>query len=417
MTETTSRPSGAMGGPTTVAVGLVATLGASYVVSQFLRNSIGVLAPTLTTEIGLTARDLALISSLFFFVFLAVQIPLGVVIDRFGPKRCMLACAVLVVGSTLQFAVATDAAEMLAARALMGLGTSCFLMGPLTYYARTVAPERFAALAGLQLGVGTLGSLLATAPLAVATALVGWRAAFVAIALAMAVIGVLIALLLREPPAPSEARHETVAEGLRGVAAVWRQPDIPRLFVMHLTAYGGYVMIVGLWGGPYLTHVYGYDLTERGTLLFIPALTQAIGMIAWGAADRVFGGYRAATLAGAGSTAALLLILGVLGALPAWGLWAWLAAFGFCSAFLPAVIAHGRALFPPHLIGRGMTLMNMGTMGGGFLSQLMGGILIDRFDSVGGTYPLAAYQTVFLAQFVFCLAGLLVYRAVREPLR
>ncbi|MDC7785630.1 MFS transporter [Rhodoplanes sp. TEM] len=423
MTEQTSRPAAAAGGRTIVGGGtaavaaLVATLGATYVVSQFLRNGIAVLAPTLSAELGLSASDLALVSSVFFFVFVAMQIPLGVAIDRFGPKRIMLVFAVLVVGSTLLFAAATDAAEVFAARALMGIGTSCYLMAPLAYYARSFPPERFATLAGLQLGVGTLGSLLATAPLALAAAAVGWRTAFAATAVLMGLVGLLVAVLMREPAAEPEARHETLAEGLRGVAEAWRQPDAPRLFVMNLTAYASYALVVGLWGGPYLTHAYGHDLTARGALLFVPALTQAAGMIVWGAADRVFGGYRIPTLLGATATALLLLLLAVAGTLPPAGLWAWLAAFGFCSAFLPVVIAHGRALFPRRLVGRGMTLMNMGTMGGGFLSQLLGGLLINQFAAPGGVYPVDAYRAVFFAQFVFCVLGMLVYRAVRDPLR
>jgi MFS family permease len=425
MTENLSRPAGkatpaagaTLHATTTIAVGLVATLGATYVVSQFLRNAIGVLAPTLTAELGLSAPDLALIASIFFFVFVAAQIPLGVAIDRFGPKRCMLVCAVVVIAGTLQFAAAESAAEMVAARALMGLGTSCYLMAPLAFYARAVAPERFAMLAGLQLGLGTIGSLLGTAPLAFATAMVGWRAAFMATAVVMGLIGLLVALLVHEPPDDPAADKETLVDGLRGIGALWRQPDIPRLFFMNLTAYASYAMFVGLWGGPYLTHAYGYDLTASGTLLFIPALTQGIGMIVWGAADRLFGAFRPATFLGAGTTAALLLLLAAVGTLPAPALWVWLAAFGFCSAFLPAVIAHGRALFPPRLIGRGMTLMNMGTMGGGFLSQLLAGLLINLFESSGGQYPIDAYRAVFLAQSVLGLGGLLVYRAVREPLR
>ncbi|MFD2184952.1 MFS transporter [Rhodoplanes azumiensis] len=431
MTDHSSRPAVPAGGGTAVrataarsaprstarVMALVATLGAGYVVSQFLRNGIAVLAPTLTADLGLSAKDLALVSSVFFFVFVAVQIPLGVAIDRFGPKRVMLAFAGLVIGSTLLFAAAETATELLVARALMGIGTACYLMAPLAFYARAFPPERFATLAGLQLGVGTLGSLLATAPLALASAAVGWRATFAATAGLMGLIALLVAVLMREPQAAPETRRETVADGLRGVLAVWRLPDAPRLFVMNLTAYSSFALVVGLWGGPYLTDAYGHDLTARGALLFVPALTQVAGMIVWGAADRVFGGYKVPTLIGALATALLLLLLAVLGTLPAPALWAWLAAFGFCSAFLPVVIAHGRACFPDRLVGRGMTLMNMGTMGGGFLSQLLGGLLIHHFAPVAGRAPLDAYRAVFFAQFVFCLIGVLAYVKVRDRLR
>ena len=110
---------------------VVATLGTAYVASIFLRNSIGVIAPNLAADLALTGPQIALISSIYFFAFVAAQIPLGIAIDRYGPKRCMLVCAVMTVLSTLLFAGATSFGAMVAARVLMGLGTSCFLMAPL----------------------------------------------------------------------------------------------------------------------------------------------------------------------------------------------------------------------------------------------------------------------------------------------
>lgn len=400
-------------------VAIVATLGAAYIVSMFLRNSVGVLAPDLAQSLTLTAPQIALISSIYFFAFVAAQIPIGVVIDRYGPKRCMLVCAVVTVASTLLFAGATNFATMVAARVLMGLGTSCFLMAPLTLYARTFPPDRFALLTGIQLGVGALGGMIATAPLAYASAAIGWRASFAVVAGATAAISLLILALIHNDRdhRPADAPVETLGEAVRGVAQAWRCPDVGRLFVLNLTAYSSYVLIVGLWGGPYLTHVYGFSLTERGALLFIPALTQVLGMMAWGASERLFRGYKLAVYLGSGSTTALMLIVGITGRLPEPALWAWFIAFGACAAFTPVVIAHGKALFPPALVGRGMTLLNMGFMGGGFVSQLVSGYVINLFPAEDGAYPTAAYQAIFLLQAGFSLLGLMVYHGSRDPKR
>src|ERR1041384_5650235 len=127
---------------------LVGTLAAIYLVSQFLRNSVGVIAPDLAAEIGLSAGEIGLLSSAFFFAFAAAQLPLGVAIDRYGPKRCMLVCAAIALLGTVQFATAATPIGLIAARILMGLGSSCHLMAPLALYARRFAPERFTVLAG-----------------------------------------------------------------------------------------------------------------------------------------------------------------------------------------------------------------------------------------------------------------------------
>jgi hypothetical protein len=206
-------------------------------------------------------------------------------------------------------------------------------------------------------------------------------------------------------------------DSLRGVAGAWRCPDVGRLFLLNLSAYSSYVLVIGLWGGPYLTHVYGYDLKERGTLLFVAAATQVLGMIAWGATGRLFNGYKLAVYSGCGSTLALLLVVGLAGTLPPVALWGWFAAFGACSAFMPVVIAHGKALFPTPLVGRGITLLNMGTMGGGFVSQFVSGFVLELYPAQAGAYPLAGYRAIFLLQAGFAAIGLLFYRSTREPTR
>ena len=164
----------------------------------------------------------------------------------------MLVCAVVTVLCTLLFAGATGFVEMIVARVLMGLGTSCFLMAPLALYARTFPPDRFSVLAGLQLGIGAAGGLLATAPLAYATAAIGWRASFAVMAAAMAGLGLLVAALIRVSAKERAAKsgRESLMDSLRGVAGAWRCPDVGRLFLLNLSAYSSYVLVIGLWAGP-----------------------------------------------------------------------------------------------------------------------------------------------------------------------
>lgn len=395
---------------------LVTALASIYLVSQFLRNSVGVIAPNLAAEIGLTAGEIGLLSSAFFFSFAAAQLPLGVAIDRYGPKACMLVCAAIALVGTLAFAAATTPSGMVTARILMGLGSSCYLMAPLALYARRFPPERFTVLAGIQIGIGTVGTLLVTAPLAWATALIGWRATFMAVAGFLVACAALVAFVVREDRAGAHAAapRESLRESLAGIAEVARLPSFLPLFVMHVSCYSGYVLIVGLWGGPYLTHVYGYGLTERGDLLLIPAVTQIVGVVVWGHAERYVSAYKPMVFTGAFLSAVALGAFAVFGKMPPGALIALLAVFGFVTAYLPVLITHGRAILPPRLTGRGMTLFNVGTIGGVFVSQLATGMLIDLFPADGGVYPLAAYRTVFGFQAVFGLAACAVYLAARE---
>jgi MFS family permease len=177
---------------------LVATLVAIYSVSQFLRNSIAVIANDLARELDLSATEVGLLSSAFFLAFAAAQIPVGIAIDRYGPKRTMLASAVVCVAGTGLFAYAATGPMLIAARALMGLGCSTFFMAPLTIYARRFPPQNFAFLTSLQLGLGSAGTLVATAPLASAAAALGWRTAFAAVAALTAVAAFVVLLVIPE---------------------------------------------------------------------------------------------------------------------------------------------------------------------------------------------------------------------------
>ena len=402
---------------TAAGLAIVGTLCSIYIVSQFLRNSVGVIAPELAAEIHLSPAEIGLLSSAFFFSFAAAQMPLGLAIDRYGPKRCVVACAVLVIGGCVFFAYGTTASQLILGRVLLGLGSASFFMAPLAIYARWFAPERFSTLTGVHLGVGSVGTLCATAPLAMIAAAWGWRTAFLGIGvIALLIMATVIVLVRDDPPGRRAERHyETLGQSIAGLISAIRTPSVGRLFLLNLASYSSFVLIVGLWGAPYLTHHYGYDLKSRGELLFVPALTQIFGAFFWGPMDRVFGYHKAPVLLGCGITAAALAVLAVAGRPPLWSVVVLFVVIGFFSAMTPVQIAHGQSLFPTRLIGRGITLFNMAAMAGVFLSQTVTGVVIELFPTDSGIYPLNAYRSVFALQAAFLIVACIVYAGSHDP--
>jgi predicted MFS family arabinose efflux permease len=396
------------------AVFLIAVLAALYAVSQFLRNSIGVIANDLARELHLTATQTGFLSSAFFFAFAAVQIPIGILIDRYGPKRTMLATAVLTVVGTIFFAIAPSAPMLIAARALMGLGCSTFFMAPLVIYARRFPPERFAGLTSLQMGLANMGTLAATAPLAASAAVFGWRASFFAVAILTVVIVLAIAWVVPRD-AGSNRPNETWAAAFRGVAAALKVPSFWPVFFMHLTTYGCFASVIGLWGGPWLSDVHGADLGMRGNILLLGATAQICGMLLWGAMDRFWGSYKKPVLIGSTATVLLLVVL-VIVPLDRTSATIWFPLFGLCVAYTPILTSHGKSLFPSTLTGRGITLMNIGTMGGAFLSQSVTGMLIDLMGrSDQGLYRPEGYRLVFAALAGWLLLSLAFYLRAIDP--
>lgn len=406
--------------PTTVsgrsetALFMIAALVAAYAISQFLRNSIGVIANDLARELDLSATQTGLLSSAFFLSFAAVQIPVGIAMDRYGPKRTMLATAVLAVAGIALFALAPSASVLIAARALMGLGCSTFFMAPLVIYARRFPPQRFAGLTSLQMGLANIGTLSATAPLAVSASLLGWRASFLAVAgLTVAVALVIVWAVPKDSGAGR--RQESWSATFRGVAAALKVRSFGPVFFMHLTVYSCFATMIGLWGGPWLADVHGASLAGKGNILLLGAAAQMGGLLLWGAMDRFWGSYKRPVLAGGAAT---VLLLGILVFFPIdlASAAVWFALFGLSVAVTPILVAHGKSLFPPELTGRGITLMNMGTIGGAFLSQSVTGVLMDMVGrSDGGVYSPEGYRLVFSALAGWMLLSLIFYAGAIDP--
>jgi MFS family permease len=415
-TEPESAPSRGVSPLSAIAIAVVATLGMLYIVSQFLRSSVGVIAPNLAAEVGLSPMQLGLLSSIYFFCFAATQLPLGIALDRFGPKLCILVSVAFTVLGCVLFAWAYSASELVVARALLGFGTASFLMAPTALYARWFAPERFSTLAGIQLGVGSLGALFATAPLAAATSSFGWRATFLGVAGITVAIGALIWLIVTDDPpgVKTPRRNETLRESVAGIWQVIRTPSMGRIFLVQLSSYPSFLLVVGLWGGPYLTHIYGYDLIGRGEILFLSALAQVVGSFLWGPSDRIFGRYKLPIIIGTCTCLVSMVTLSVVGTLPAPLLLFVFVLIGFSTGMSSVVMSHGRSLVPPHLLGRTITLLNIGTMGGGFVVQFVSGAIIDLFPTEAGAYPLEAYRLVFGLQAAVVLIGLVAYSGSRD---
>lgn len=411
--------------PASAIVLMIAALIGIYMISQFFRNSIGVIGPDLARDFDLRAGDLSWLSSIFFFAFAAAQIPVGVAIDRFGPRPVMLTTAAITLAGAAAFAFAPGYSGLLLGRALLGLGCSSFYMGSLTIYAHEFPPSRFGQLTGMQLGAGSIGTLVATAPLSWAAQAWGWRGAFWGVAAVSAFMTLLVFLFVHESPdarAGRRARAESLAESLRGVGRAMRVPEFWTLFYMQLTVYSPFAAVLGLWAAPWLAQVHGVPPEGRGRMLFAMALAQIVGLFFWGGLDRPMRSYKRPALI---VIAGAIVVMGLAAAIniPTGWLMAYCAAFGFLTAGSPLITAHGKSLFPSDLTARGLTLMNIGTVGGVWAQQFVTGLVMDLFPyaqgPAGRVYPPEAYQAVFAVMAAELVIGVVLYLRVadRHPLR
>ena len=378
-------------------IGIV-SLVLAYVLSQFYRAFLAVMSPESISDLGVTAGDLADASGLWFLTFAALQIPVGVALDRIGPRAtAAVLFAVGGAGGAALFAVANGAWEIKIAMALIGVGCSPVLMANYYIFAREFSPTVFGSLAGVVIAVGSLGNIASSMPLAFAVEILGWRGSLWTLAALSLAVALSIAVLVRDPARLPPGPRGSVLDILR-IRALWLILPIMAVNYLPIGA------LRGLWVGPYMADMYGLDAGGIGRVTLAMGVAMVLGNLAYGPLDRVFGTRK--WLIFGGNT---LVVGGLLAlwALPVEGvLFAtlMLAGIGFFGASFPMVMAHGRAFFPPHLVGRGVTLLNLFGIGATGLAQVYTGHLKATAASAE-----AGYVAIFGFFALVMILGLVVY--------
>ncbi len=399
--------------------------------SQLHRASLSAIGPDVAHDLGLDPAALGAVGAAFFVALLVAQIPVGIALDRIGPRRLVAGLAVLAVAGAALEAQAATAAQLWGARFLTGLGCAASFMSAVVLCARWEAsphppgPDTAAAKdAGRQASTRMLtrvfalsqaGLVLAGAPLAFAALWLGWRGALLGTALLTAAMALLWWHGVRDAP-PGHARaapRETLGQALRGQFTVWATPGLPRLLAIHLVGYAAMATLLGVWAAPYLADVHGLDARARGLVLLAMVCGLPAGLLLLPRIEAMFGRTRT-VLAGALAAAACLSPLAAVAGLPLGGAVAALVALCVVSAYPVLVVAENRALFPDHMAGRAATTLNLAqVLGGAALPVLVGGI-VGLWPEVAGVRPEAAYRAGFAAVALCVLAGALGYWRLRR---
>ncbi|SPF75118.1 hypothetical protein ALP8811_00102 [Aliiroseovarius pelagivivens] len=385
-------------------VGII-TLIVAYVLSQFYRAFLAVMTPALKTDLGATPEDLAQASGAWFLVFALMQIPVGWALDNIGPRK--VAAGLLALGGAggaALFAMATTPDHILYAMILIGIGCSPVLMASYFIFARLYSPAVFGTLAGMVIGFGALGNIAGALPLALAVEQFGWRTCLWALATVTLVVAALIMVTVDNPPKVEV--EEGQAKG--SVLDLLKMPALWALFPLMFVNYAAAAGLRGSWAGPFLRDVYGLDTTGIGWVTMAIALAMVIGSFTYGPMDRIFGTRKWVIFTG--NIVAVFMVF-LLWFAPEAGIWRvalTMAAIGLFASSFPLLMAHGRSFYPPHLVGRGVTLMNMFGIGGVGVFQYASAS-VYRSAQGPDVSVTAPYQAVFLFFAVPGLIGCLLY--------
>lgn len=363
-----------------------------YYLSYMMRTVNAVISPDLTRELGLTASDLGLLTSTYFLAFGLAQIPVGIALDRYGPRRVEAALLLVTALGAALFASGDGLPTLASARGLIGLGVSACLMAGLKGFTQWFPRERLASMTGYIMSCGALGAVTASIPLEAVLPFIGWRGAFWGVA-ALATFGAAIIFLV-VPEQPVHAGGG-LQHALKGVIRVLKTPAFWRFAGQSAFFTGGFMALQGLWTVPWLMHVNGYSRSFAADHLFWLNIGMLVGQLSIGAFAARLGRMRVTPLrlmqVGLFLTMVVEgLIVADLG--PTLVLWGALGIVAATGAQMYGVVA---GLFPMQLSGRATASINLLAFAGAFVVQWGIGGLFDTLRA-GGLEAAPAMQIAFL---------------------
>lgn len=389
---------------------------------MFYRASNAVISPHLTKEFQLSPHQLGLLTAAFFYGFALFQIPIGILLDRFGARIIMPAFSLIGGIGAMVFAASTGVNGLIGGRALLGVGMACNLMGSLKLFTEWFRPSQFATVSGFILAVGTLGNMSATSPLVLMVNAIGWRSSFSVIGIITIMLALCFYFIVRNRPdehgssAISDNMKRGVASSFDSIKSIFVSPNYWAISGATLLRYGSFTAVQALWAGPFLMTILLISPLATGNILLILNLGYIAGSPVSGFfSDRLLRSRKKTVIMGLGILASGFLALPLYPHNSVFWLSLIFFIIGFGSSFGQVMYAHIKELMPSHVAGTAMTGINFFTMmGAGVFIQGFGKLLESQLFAV--FTPNAAYRIAFFVCFVGALMAVGLYAYTKDAI-
>ena len=385
-----------------------------FFLSYIYRVVNAVIGPELAMDLNLDPSVLGLLTSAYFLTFAAFQLPLGVLLDRFGPRK-VETCLLIFAGiGAFIFSKADSASALIIGRAFIGLGVSACLMAAFKAYSMWFPTERLPLINGFQMSAGGIGALTATAPVEAMLDITDWRGVFSLLSFLTLAVSAIIFFV--GPKKKVDATGESFKDQLGGVAIVFKSPFFWRLAPWTAMSHSTFLAVQSLWSGPWLRDVAGYDRVDAANVLLLVALGMISGFIIMETlAERLTHfGIKPVYVAASGMTMFMIVQVAIIMdwtslTLPAWTLFGF---FGTTGIICYAVLSQN---FPLNLVGRANTAINMLIFVTALASQWGLGMIINLWPvAPDGRYAPPAYQWGFGLLLALQVMGM-IYFIISKP--
>ena len=372
----------------------------AFFISNLLRSITATLSPVLTSEFNLTAGNLGLLAGGYFLGFTSMQIPLGFLLDKHGPKKIVSSLLIIAIVGTTSFALAQNFASLLISRVFIGIGVSACMMGPLTGY-RIWFEEKYQQRANSwMLMVANIGFVFSTLPVQVLLPIIGWRWIF--FGTTFLIIASIVLILLFIPNTKKKFKKDENEIEVK-LSYIWKNKFFISVIPLGFFNYGGMYAIQTLWAGPWMIRVTGYSSLESATGLFWINFTALIGFFLWGYFLPKISKYglNSFKLMKFGLPISYLVLLSII--IKGSNAGAFFFTIYILTSIVLTLVQPAVALsFPKHLAGKSLTSFNLVIFSGTFIMQWGMGLIIDFSHSMGKS-EILSFQISFFVYFILCI--------------
>ena len=402
-------------------------LAMGYVLVYFHRLSPAVLAVDMMQDLQAGGTLTGLLGAAYFYPYAVMQLPAGLLSDSWGSRKTITFFFGVAFLGSIVLGMAPSPFWAILGRTLVGLGVGMLFVPTMKVLAEWFNAKEFAHMVGILMAMGGIGSLIAASPLVFLSTHIGWRLSFVFVGVFTLVLAILVWFIVRDRPEefgwPSPAKqsdsHPRPISLKKSLGRVITLPHFWPLAAWFFFDCAIFFSFIGLWGGPYLMHIYNMSRVQAGQILSMMAIGMIIGspLLSYLSAS-VFQARKPVIILCSiimlGITAILAFFTGQI---PVLGLYLICLGFGvFASAVVVIGFTMNKELFPVQMAGTATGLVNLFPFAGGAVFQPVLGYLLERQGLVGDAFTLNGYRQAFLTLFGCAVILVVVSFFLKETL-
>lgn len=401
-------------------------ISSAYVLVYFHRMCPAVIAVDMQEFFKISGSVLGLLSSAYFYPYAVMQLPAGILVDSWGPRKTVSLFFILAALGSIMMGLAPNMSLAFFGRMLIGIGVSTVFVSNFKLLAEWFAPHEFAVMGGIFMAMGGVGVLFSAAPLGFLSNIIGWRMTLTLIGgISLLMSALVYAFVFNRPedkgwPSTVPAQKRQIQKKISlsaGLKMVLAEKDFWPVAIWSFFTIGIFFALAGLWGGPYLIQVYGLSKTASGAILSMSAVALIFGSPLLGFLSNHVG--RKPVLIGCS-----LMLISVCAAFYAFTdrlphIMLYILFFCLClssSACAPVIVTATKELFPIPIAGTSVAIVNLFPFIGGPFFQIILGAILSRAGQEGDAYSAAGYQNMFLACLIGAFISLFVTAFLKETL-